>query len=292
MLRKKIIISLSFVVILILSFLAYYSILKKKKTNNNNLAISSVQQDKIQTIKSFDDVALNLEKKNYKSGEEVRLLVIIHNPFFIEKEWALSYFFLSLDEKYSLVGQSKDIKMKPGQAEKFEFITPIYPNLPPGKYKLKVDTLEKNQVINSKALTINIEGTNNLLSAEVKICGDAKCENEKSVFYQNENLYARIISSDMKNLNVEGKVRCSNNDEWKKMNFKYNISSFKLDKSGSCEAIVEIQKRESEKLTFKKDFSILAEEPNIRKVSSCNADGKCNNNENSQNCPQDCLLYK
>ena len=66
-------------------------------------------------------------------------------------------------------------------------------------------------------------------------------------------------------------------------------TQIKAEQIGNYELEV-IAEKDGYKTVTKKDmFGVIGEQVEIKSASICNADGKCSNQENEQNCPQDCV---
>lgn len=79
--------------------------------------------------------------------------------------------------------------------------------------------------------------------------------------------------------------------EIKKVNFENNLAiySLKNKEEGNYSLRVILSKEGYQSVKIEKDFAILNAAPEIKSASMCNGNGKCEGEENTQNCPQDCL---
>lgn len=286
--KKLIIIVLIILAVAILSavlFLIFGGKIIKKKISTMPPAFEKSESEEIMPLK---EVVFNTDKQTYGPEETIKAVAIVYNPFFKAKKWSINYYFISEDERYSDIGQTEEKEIKPGQTAKIEFSTLVGKNLLEGAYKVKLEILEQGQVVNSKTVYLEIKGTNKELAAEVKICQDSGCSMEKTVFLAGETVYIKI-ESEIADLQISGKIKYPEKEEWREAQFKNNFLAIKADQTGSYSALINIGKEGYGGLSANKEFSVESSFPKIINASKCKADGKCAGEENAQNCPQDCL---
>ena len=276
--NKKPLIILSILLIIILAIFSAVYFINKQKAEKTPITKTSAkqtqkeQQEKQQEKKEIKpsevflikEVILSTDKQIYNSGEEIKAMVMIKNPFPKTKKWQVVYYFMSEDEKsFSALGQVKELELKSGQTEKVEFTSKVEQNLPPGNYKIKLEVLEQEQVINLKSKIVKIQGTNKILSANIQTCEDVNCRTEKSVFLQNEIIYIKI-NSEVSNLEIIGKIKYPNQEEAQDFDFKNSIAQISANQIGSYEVIINIKKDGYQELVRKKDFAVIKEMPEIK----------------------------
>ncbi len=277
--KKPLIILLTLLIIILAIFSVIYLVSKKeakeapvikipvKQIQEENKEKDIVKEEKeIKPLEIFPlkEVILSTDKQTYNSGEEIKVMAMVKNPFPKTKKWQVVYYFMSEDEKsFSALGQVKELEMKPGQTEKVEFTSKVGQNLPPGNYKIKLEVLEQEQIINSKSRIIKIQGTNKILSADIQSCEDIDCQIEKSVFLKNKTVFIKI-NSDVSNLEILGKIKYPNQEEAQDLNFKNSIAQIRASQIGSYEAIIYIKKDGYQSVSVKKDFAVIKELPEIK----------------------------
>ena len=290
--KKLLTIFLILLIIILLIFTIVYLIQKSKIPKDQTTQPTPKPTEETtepKQISPLKQVTLSTDKQIYNPDEEIKVIGIIRNPFPETKNWTVVYYFMSQDEKsFSALGQTRKLKLKPGQTEKVEFTSVVSQNLPPGNYKVKLEILEQDQVISAKSKIIEIQGTNKELTAQAQICQDANCREEKVVFLQNENIYIKV-DSDVFNLNITGKIKYPNQEELQDLSFRNNLATVLASQLGSYEAVISVKKDGYQSVSMRKDFAVIEVMSEIINASKCNADGKCEGEENAQNCPQDCL---
>lgn len=115
-------------------------------------------------------------------------------------------------------------------------------------------------------------------------CKDQSCKEKTKVFILNDNIYLSY-SSAVEGLKITAKLIYPDKTE-KQIILPTQI---KAEQIGNYELEV-IAEKDGYKTVTKKDmFGVIGEQVEIKSASICNADGKCSNQENEQNCPQDCV---
>jgi LPXTG-motif cell wall-anchored protein len=122
------------------------------------------------------------------------------------------------------------------------------------------------------------------VKANIIICADKNCSQKKSAFTKNETVYFKI-NSDISNLNISSTVKIPSG-EIKYLTFEDNLASFQSNEIGDFSLWINLSKRNYQNLKIEENFVYLAKIPS---ASICNGNGKCEGEENEQNCPQDCL---
>ena len=286
--KKLFIISLILLIIIISVF--FYMFYSAKKLVDHSEDIQPTKETaEPKQVSPLKQATLSTDKQIYNPDEEIKITAIIRNPFPEIKNWTAVYYFMSADEtSFSALGQTRELELKPSQTEKVEFTSLVSQNLPPGDYKVKLEILEQEQIINTKSKIIKIQGTDKILSAQLQICQDNNCETEKYVFLQNETIYIKINSA-VPNVDAQGEIKYPDQEKLEELSFKNNLAVITADQLGSYEVIINITKDGYQNAGMKKDFAVIEAEPQIKNTSKCNANGKCDGEENTQNCPQDCL---
>ncbi len=291
MFNKKLFIILFTSVVLIISVVVYFFqrdkiVNKTVRPVKHLVKKQAIKPKEIYPIKEF---FLLTNKQVYNPNEEIKVVGVIKNPFFITKKLTVVYYLMSDDEiTFSSLGQVKNIQLKPGQVKKVEFTSLVDQYLFPGNYKVKLEILAQSQKIGTKSKIIKIQKTNKYLDAKLHICKNTDCQLEKIIFLQGETAYLKI-NSNVSNLHIISKIKYPDKKEFQDLNFSDNLATISLTQLGSYKVIIEINKKDYNKQVIKKDFAVITKQPEIKSVSICNVDGQCLEPENSQNCPQDCL---
>lgn len=290
MLNKKTV--FTFLLLFVLLFLVFGFFLYKNKTFTKKSIVPSIKVLEDDLVQNFPlkEVSLSTDANVYSSGNEIKAVAIIRNSFFEKKDWKAVCYLVSDDEfVFSSIGQIRELKLSPGETERIEFIFKVEENLSPGNYKIRLDVLDNEELINSSLKIVAIEGTLRKINANLKFCSDADCFNEKAVFNQDESIYVRLNSNILK-LNIKGKIKYPESGDWQDLNFEKNLSVVRADKIGAYEILVDISEDGYMNESIKRNFAVIESVPMIKNASKCNVNGKCDDQENSQNCPQDCPL--
>ena len=120
---------------------------------------------------------------------------------------------------------------------------------------------------------------------DVAVCADKDCFQKNKLFTQGETVYLKI--NNHTNLDVTATIKNSDG-EIKHLTFENNLATFKSDKVGTFSLLVDFSEDGKLKSRAKKLFFYTEKSAETPSVLICNADGKCEGEENAQNCPQDC----
>ena len=124
----------------------------------------------------------------------------------------------------------------------------------------------------------------------VVLCSDKSCSERKVVFTDGETVYIKIDSG-IPVLDIWATIKTPDN-EIKNLFFENNSAVFQSNKIGNfslwVNLVINIPEEGYQEIKIEKDFSYIEKSAGTSPVSICNINGKCEGEENEQNCPQDC----
>lgn len=289
---KKIILFLSIFLIILLLIFAIFKLINNNKIlpENGNIAnvlnVNKPDTDQKSEALPIKTVFLSVDKNIYKANEDVWVTYVVMNSSNVKKNWRVVYNFSSEDKEVALVGQEELITVEKGEEGRVSFSTKVDENFSPGYYMVTVNLFENDEKINSKTEMIKIEGTKRKINANIMVCSDKNCNEEKYVYLLDEPIFINY-DSETEGLEVVGKIKDTDNN-WSDLNFIQNVAEISIDKIGSYEINLVLTKNDYQEKIINKGFSVIETLPVIKNESKCLADGKCENEETKQNCPQDC----
>lgn len=145
-----------------------------------------------------------------------------------------------------------------------------------------VRVLSPIQLRKEKTFTIDI---NPSFSFELNLCKDQSCIEKSKVFVQNENIYLDYDSE------VSSPIVIATLIHPDKVTKKITLPiSIKAEQIGNYNLEVSASKEGYKTLTKTTQFAVIGSETEIKEVSQCNANNKCEPNlkEDFAVCPQDC----
>lgn len=282
--------------LLIIIFAATFYLLKQKKPTIDLPAVNDQAntQNKLSEVvhvyapRNLEDVVLFVDKDKYGPNEELSVNVSLRNPFSETKKWIVIYYFSSKESGgISAIGQQETIVLDRGKSGRSQFATYISDNLPSGYYEIKIEILEDEQQIAQRTKIVEISKTKQVINANMRICADANCEQEKTVFLTNEDIYIEI-ETNIDDFSSKFILIHDNNETEYKM--KNNIVLLKLDQADSYKVSIWLGKEGYQELFLGKSFAVISEQVIIQNTSKCELDGICSNMETPKNCPQDCIF--
>ena len=140
------------------------------------------------------------------------------------------------------------------------------------------------QIVEQQNFTIN---TNPGFSFEIKTCIDQGCTRPSKTFIKNQDIYLSL-ESEVSNPTIMGILTFPD-----KTTQQLTLpTSIKAEQIGTYILEVAASKQGYKTVTDTTQFAVIEKEAEIQLASVCNANGVCDGNENSQNCPQDCPVSK
>lgn len=127
--------------------------------------------------------------------------------------------------------------------------------------------------------------TNPSFEFQLKTCQDQECSKPSKTFVLNENIYFDYQAS-VEKPTIKAILTLPD-----KTTREIGLPSLiKAEQVGTYEIEVTASKKGYKTITKKEQFAVLEEEPEVPPTAGkCNANGICDNEENLQNCPQDCV---
>ena len=122
---------------------------------------------------------------------------------------------------------------------------------------------------------------------DIAVCADKDCFQKNKFFIQRETVYFKI-NSNRTNLEISSTIKTPGG-KIKYLNFENDLAVFQSDEIGGFSLWINFFEEGRLKSRVKKYFFYTEKQEKIFPASICNADGKCEGEENAQNCPQDCL---
>ena len=165
--------------------------------------------------------------------------------------------------------------------ENFTYLT-VDDGIEPQVCKATVTIPEPYSIIESKPIKII---TNPSFEFELKHCKDASCQFTTEIFELNKDIYFDY-SSNIKDILTETNLifpdKTTKQITLPSSIIASQVGTYTLDVTASKDGYKTIHKTEQ--------FGVIEKETPIKSASLCNGNGICDNNENSQNCPQDCPI--
>ncbi|MFC1697130.1 hypothetical protein ACFL1H_02260 [Nanoarchaeota archaeon] len=150
------------------------------------------------------------------------------------------------------------------------------------KCKIIFNVLEPDQIILEEFFSISTQPS---FSFNLKLCKDKSCSDRSKIFLLNDMIYLDYTSSILTPaitttlIYPDGKI--------KKISFAHSIEA---EQMGTYTIEITASKEGFKNIKLVEQFAVIEKEPEIRDASVCNGNGICDSGENSQNCPQDCVI--
>jgi len=184
------------------------------------------------------------------------------------------------DSPIAMIGQ-RVININTGEtySDSYEGVT-IDEEIEPQTCTAYVQILNPVEMIKEKNFSIR---TLPSFDFDFKICKDSACKEEVKVFLIGEDVF---LGFDSEVANPTINVILNYPDESTAQ--PTMPGSVKATKIGTHELEITVEKQGYKKIKQKQQFAVIEEPPQFESASTCNADGKCEDKETKDNCPQDC----
>ncbi len=238
-------------------------------------------------------INISLNQQTFKSGEKIETKVSFTNPTQQQLKGQLICSFdpLNPDPLFAPMPFMEEFNLAPREKSKtFTFEMAISNWMPEGLWKAEVEIRdERDNLITKNYKELVVTGTKKSIEANVAVCANKDCNERKVVFIKGETVYLKLDTL-IQDLNIDATIKIPSG-KIEKITFENNLASYSLKDAdeGAYSLWVNLSKDGYRNQKITKDFAVLNKPAEILSASVCNSDGKCENGENIQNCPQDCL---
>jgi len=236
-------------------------------------------------------VSISLDRQILKPNEKIEASVSFTNPTQNQLKGQLICNFTDLNRKFPPMPSVEEFDLAPGQKSKaFNFEMTVGKLMPEGLWRVEVEVRdENNNLITESYKEFKVIGTKKPIEANVNICADRSCSERKAVFVENETAYIKL-DSPLTDLDISSTIK-DPSGKIENIIFENNLAVYSLKNAdeGSYSLWINLSKEGYLNQKIERNFAVLNAPAEIQSVSICNADGKCEGEENKQNCPQDCL---
>lgn len=227
------------------------------------------------------EIGIDLPKSEYRPGDTVLSTVGITSDEIFEG--TLSMHYQTDSDEYTPEAYMEKISIKPGDELIFTFPEQITSTNPSGQYLAVAQVLdmEENVIISSRK-PFDVSGTDKFLQLNTSICNHGDCTSR--VFTKGDELILGY-SANTNETDVESTLIYPD-----KTYIQIDLpSTIIVEQVGTYQVLTTGSKKGYHKSNQIDEFGVIDKIVVIKKIDSCNADGNCDDNENHQTCPQDCL---
>tara|TARA_Y100000310_G_scaffold344863_1_gene460091 strand:- start:617 stop:1714 length:1098 start_codon:yes stop_codon:yes gene_type:complete len=168
--------------------------------------------------------------------------------------------------------------------ETYTYMSVVNENIEPQTCTAGVNLLSPEEILEKKSFEII---TNPSFGFNILTCKDSNCAEQTKIFILNQDIYLDYTSEVSEPI-ITATLTSPDNS----VNQLDLSTSIKAEQIGTYILEVKASKQGYKTNIKKTQFGVIEKESKIESVSICNSNGMCNNGENSQNCPQDCLTGK
>jgi len=231
-----------------------------------------------------EDFNIKIDKSVYNPGDEVTGTIMIHNPTNENVEWILEKYFYPNKPLFEEEPFFNRINLKPYETKIIEYTYPIGENSISGEYIFEVTITSANLFERTRReKRFQVIGTKKTLLISLKVCKEVGCRYNEKMFIQNQDINIDYVS-EVQGISITA-VLTFPDKSTKQLTLP---SSIKADQIGTYELEVTASKEGYKTISKQEQFAVIEEEVVVISTSECNGNDVCDNNENSQNCPQDC----
>lgn len=237
---------------------------------------------------------IELNKTEFGANEEVSSKIVFTNTYDKEIKGQLICDLVYADDPmlYPPGPRQKTFDLKPGESVSMECTNSTGEGMPEGIYHLTVEARdEHNNIMIDGYKEVLITGIKQEIQAEMQTCADKDCANNKAVFMAGEDVNI-FLQTNEPDLSVTAQLLNNKREVVTDLQFADNKAIVKAPKEGGYIASINLKKEGLIDKTIEKDFAVIEKPAEIKSISECNGDGKCDKGENIQNCPQDCIKIK
>lgn len=240
---------------------------------------------------STQTINITLNQQTVKPGEKIEAKVFFTNPTQERLKGQVICNFAALNPGLPPMPFLEQFDLAPkAKSKTFVFEMGVNDWMPEGLYRAEVEIRDERENLITKGYKeFRVIGTKKFIQADIVICSDKDYSERKVVFIKGETAYLKLDTF-VQDLDIDTTLKIPSG-EIKKITFENNLASYSLKDAaeGSYSLWVNLSKKGYLNQKIEKDFAVLNKPAEISSASICNADGKCADEENKQNCPQDCL---
>ena len=244
----------------------------------------------LSSIDATEPIVITLNQQEFKPGNEIEAKVVFTNNYSKQLKGRLFCNFADLNQKLPPMPYVEEINLAQGQKSKtFIFTMTIGETMPEGIWQAEVEIRdENNNLIVKNYKQFLVTGTKKEINADLLICVDIDCKDNKAVFIKGETVYLKLNTS-LIDLQINAGIQDSQTQNQQAVIFNNNVAQVKAEQQASYIINLILNKDGYSEQNIQKNFAVINAPAKIKSASICNADGKCVTPETAQNCPQDCL---
>ncbi|MCK5123564.1 MAG: hypothetical protein KAQ87_05475 [Candidatus Pacebacteria bacterium] len=234
-----------------------------------------------------------INKKEFTVGEKIEAKAVFHNQTQQPLAGRMIVTVSPLDKSFPAKPFLKEFNLLAGgKTEDFISEMKIEDWMPAGIYQAEIEIQDDwNHLVGKKLELFEVfkeEKINNEIEAAIQICSDKDCSKKRAVFNKNELVYFKLDTS-LQDIQINATVKTPNG-KIDVLDFENNSSSYSLENSaeGKYSLWVNLSKENYKSRRIEREFTFEKDYTEEIFESICKVDGKCENEENEQNCPQDC----
>ena len=174
--------------------------------------------------------------------------------------------------------------IKPGEEKERKIFNQKVDSLLDGVYKVNSGIFRGQELIDRKEVEFTVQNVMKIPAFELKACKDSTCSETLSYIIVGKPSWLKVESKD----NVQAKAQVTTPDG-KTQNLSLpggytplNQGTYAVKITVSGDGL-----KTTEKTTM---IPAVSEEPKLTATEVCNANGACDDGENSLNCPEDCTI--
>jgi hypothetical protein len=251
--------------------------LKNVLWENNSL---SSYDGEIETSSNIHVLNITSEKEIYSPNQDIIIKTIVKNNDDFEKNFNIGLEIFSVSGYVSEL-ETKTINIQGFEEKEINFSMEVLDTIPSEKYYAVVKILGDDK-INESRTEFKVTGTLKTNEIGLLVCVDQDCYDESKIFSPNEEIYLDYESIE----EIEpSAILIYPNLRQEQINLPYSFSSAE---TGKYSLIMNYPKQGYQTINEVVEF-VISEETEISISETCNNNNVCDNNENEQNCPQDCI---
>ncbi|MBA3047915.1 hypothetical protein KKC83_05100 [Patescibacteria group bacterium] len=243
-------------------------------------------------INGAEQAGIILNQQEFKPGDEARAKIVFVNNFSEQFTGRLFCDFTSLIHRLPPMPYVEEIDLAPGQSKTMDCSMAIAETMPEGVWRVEATVKDRSDnIISGSYKEFLVAGTKKEINADLLVCADVNCENNKAVFIAGETVYLKI-NSGITDMRINAQTQNSKTKDKQAIDFINNIAQIKSEQEGSFIINLTLNKSGYSEQAIQKNFAVIGAPAKIKSASVCSADGVCVSPETVQNCPQDCVQAK
>lgn len=231
-------------------------------------------------------LTITSEKSVYVPGDTIKINAVIYNPNTYQVKAKLHTVLDNSKETYPAAIIPYEFSLNAKETKTILiYDVAIDKNFISDTYIVTARVLFDDKEIERKEIEFEVKDTLKEIEFEVNVCKDQRCKEKSKVFVKNQEVYLDYYSK-IKDLFVKTNIEYPDRTT-KTLTLPILI---KTDQIGTYKLEVAASKEGYRIITKKDQFAVIGKQVEIQSGSVCNNNEICDVGENSQNCPQDCLL--